>query len=238
MNLFNASLLTRLEFALLPGRCLLCEAATSKVLDLCTSCQEQLPLLEHCCPCCALPLPHSTILCAECQQQAPPYQQIIALMPYEHRTRDLIYRLKNNGDLATARVLACLLANNIDQHYADAEMPSLIVPTPSYWQRTMARGYNPAQLIALILAKRLGIASKPAALKRVHQKQQQKRKPRQNPNQKPKGNVKSKAKPAANKNKPNSNQPKVENNKVNKPRRNNRNKNNNKPKNGVNSQEK
>jgi ComF family protein len=66
----------------------------------------------------------------------------------------LVQRFKFEGDLATGRLLALLLA---DYLAAGTEKPDCIVPVPLHSSRVKERGFNQAVELARPIAKRLKI---------------------------------------------------------------------------------
>jgi ComF family protein len=115
--------LSRLVAAtLLPPRCLLCGfPGASLDLDLCEVCRDDLPW-------------------------APPSGDALVALRYEHPVDELIRRLKYQGVVAHARVLAVLLAQIARKR--DAVLPALLVPVPLHTARWRERGFNQAAAIA------------------------------------------------------------------------------------------
>jgi ComF family protein len=154
--------LTRLEFGLLPGRCLLCGLASHQPLDLCRPCIHRLPWLLNACPSCALPLSSKQAgqACARCLQNSPPFRQIISPWRYENPIDDLISGFKYHRHFAAGRVLAELCGDHILHSYSSQHLPDLMIPTPLHYWRQWHRGFNQSQQLADSFSKTTGIPIK------------------------------------------------------------------------------
>lgn len=148
--------------AALAQPCLLCGARSHAGL-LCPACAADLPCLETArCPLCALPTPGAAV-CGACLKRPPVFDHVEAVYRYAYPFDVLVQRLKYGGQTAVADWLAARLAEAL----AVAPRPDLIVPMPLHPRRLRERGYNQAALLAAHLARRLGVASDPAACRRV-----------------------------------------------------------------------
>jgi ComF family protein len=144
--------LRRLGAALWPSRCLLCgELAGGCGLDLCDPCHAALPYNRQACHRCGLPLPIAMTRCGACLRQPPPQSGTRAVFIYAAPIDRLLPRVKFHGDLASARLLATLMARSL----ADAERPLALVPVPLHRSRLRGRGYDQALELARPLARSL-----------------------------------------------------------------------------------
>jgi ComF family protein len=169
--------LNNLSQWLYPPRCLLCGHPGQKqgaaAVDLCHHCQSQLPLNQHVCCCCALPLPKeisSGAVCGRCQKKPPAFDASISLFRYEQPAVWLVQQLKFNDRLAHAKLLGDMLTNKI--HSLD-ERPQCIIPVPLFKQRLRQRGFNQSVELAKPVAKRFGIPLELAFVKRVRSTESQ-----------------------------------------------------------------
>jgi len=146
----------RLQFALLPPLCLLCEQHGSGLRDLCAACAADLVRNRVCCPRCALPLATPAPLCGECLQREPPFG--VAIVPFVYATPldQLVTRLKFAGSLAAGRVLSELWIEAL--RAAPPPLPQALIPVPLHPQRLRERGYNQALELARPLAHTFAIA--------------------------------------------------------------------------------
>ena len=160
---------------LLPVTCLLCGGTARGSLDLCADCAAELPALDNACPRCAMPLPdaHGTP-CGPCLQRPPRFGACIAALRYEHPVRELVSRFKFQGDLATGRMLAGLLARRLAVLPAQRRAAAVLVPVPLHPARLRERGFNQSERIARVLAAELGLPLSNALVRRVQRTADQK----------------------------------------------------------------
>ncbi|MCS6786758.1 MAG: ComF family protein [Thiobacillaceae bacterium] len=136
----------------LPQPCVLC-GARSLGSALCPGCRSDLPLLPSPrCPLCARPTPAGEV-CGACLKRPPAFDRCQAALVYAPPADALIRRLKYEGDLTLAGLLAELLLDALTR----TDLPAAIVPMPLHPQRLKARGFNQAVEIGRRLARRLGL---------------------------------------------------------------------------------
>ena len=158
------------QFALLPGTCVLCRRPSRRQLDLCHSCETQLKRVASPCLRCGQPLPpHAahTPGCGACLFQASPIARTLAPLRWEEPASGLLSGFKYTRKLASGRVLSELLAQQIAHSYAPSELPSVLVPVPLHPRKLTARGYNQSLLIARHLARHLDLPVLHALVRRV-----------------------------------------------------------------------
>jgi ComF family protein len=162
-------MLGRLLRALVPGACLLCDAAVAVgPFDLCSHCRASLPLIADPCPRCALPLPAGAdSTCAQCRESPPPWTAAIAPYRYEGAIAQWIRRLKDHMGMVEGRTLGLLLADAAAGVRSPRPAPDLLVPVPLTLARTMQRGHNQAIALGVPLARRLGVPFARRGTKRV-----------------------------------------------------------------------
>lgn len=146
---------------LLPIPCLLC--GTSNDHDcICPACHDQLPLLNHACPRCALPL-QQTMLCGQCLAAPPEQDASFSLFQYQPPVDLLITNLKYHDKLALTGLFAKQMASQLQER----ELPQLLIPIPLHPRRLRERGYNQSLELAKQLSKQLDIAVRQDVLTRV-----------------------------------------------------------------------
>jgi ComF family protein len=153
---------------LFPSRCLICGDSGIDGKDICLSCLQQLALNIPCCPCCAEPLPSARAAgstCGSCSAKAPPFRKIIAPWRYAAPLDDLIQSLKFQGQLAVARLLGELLAEQIPP----GARPTLLLPVPQHPRQLKKKGFNHASEITLFLSKASGIPWSPWLLTKTRE---------------------------------------------------------------------
>lgn len=140
-----------------PPICIICNSLSERKIDLCKSCEDDLPFLKNCCKRCAVPLPEQQTLCGTCLYQSPPFDRTFALFHYREPIDQLILDLKFNYKLINARVLGELLAKFLSEQYRDQDLPEMIIPVPLHKVRLSERGYNQVLEITRVVAKKLNI---------------------------------------------------------------------------------
>lgn len=160
------SIFSRWADQLLPRHCILCDRATSRAIDLCIDCEQDLPsLTPPYCDLCALPLsirdnlspPALIQRCGRCLKSPPSYQSSSAGWLYRYPVDQLISQFKHQAKMSHGRVLAELFSQSIIRNYQHQELPDLITPTPLHWQRLWLRGFNQSDILAQRLSKLLNI---------------------------------------------------------------------------------
>lgn len=151
------SWLKNIQFALLPGRCIICEGNSRRQLDLCHRCQDLLCATWTRCQHCALPTPQDVDWCGHCTRRPFHFTRCIALAPYRQPIDRLISALKYHHHLAAGKVTASLLAEQIPAQYRGDTLPERLIPVPLHWRRQWRRGFNQAYYLAHRLQDRLDI---------------------------------------------------------------------------------
>ncbi len=162
---------------LLPGTCLLCEAALAPDTDpdLCPHCLAALPWNRPACPRCAEPVDDGPPrVCPQCRRRPPPFTRVVAPLRYEGFPRAWVVRLKDQLGMVEGHVLGSLLADAAERAYGPGERrPDLLVPVPLTARRLARRGHNQAITLAGPVAARLGVPLiRRAVLRRHHGRRQ------------------------------------------------------------------
>ena len=156
--------------ALLPPRCLVCEAPGADGHDLCAACRDDLPWNRPACPRCALPVAAGG-RCGRCLRRPPPLDATLAALAYRFPVDHLLPRFKFHGDLAAGRLLGQLLAEAQGVARAGApagaDGPQALVPVPLHPRRLRERGYDQALELAQGLGRALGLPVQADGLRRV-----------------------------------------------------------------------
>jgi len=111
---------------------------------------------------------NSLVPCQHCQQYPSLYTKIHAPFLYDAAIRYLIIELKFNKQLLYAHLLATLLANDIQQHWAQSDLPDFLLPIPLHPHRLRKRGFNQAMEICRVLSKKLHIPILSQQISKVH----------------------------------------------------------------------
>ncbi len=152
--------------ALFPPLCLWCRkilAAEGKERNLCDTCFDCIPVrTAYTCPTCGARLANME---SACHRDMPLH--LAAAAPYSHEiVQRLILDLKYRRMTAAAMPLAHLIAKHLT-HIRLPRESMVLVPLPLYPARKRKRGFNQSELIAELLAPKLGIAPETTALARV-----------------------------------------------------------------------
>jgi ComF family protein len=152
-----------LDFAL-PPRCAGCGIIVADVHSFCPDCWGQVEFLgETGCKTCGMPLEATEqTTCGACLAKPPRIQRTRAAVVYGELARGLAIRLKYGRKVAIARTMARYMAPLV----SDAG-DRLLVPVPLHRTRLWGRGFNQSALVAHELARHLGIATDPLALRRA-----------------------------------------------------------------------
>ena len=158
-NLVNVWL-NNIQYALLPGACVLCGALSSRSLDLCPDCETDLPWLENCCQWCGLAFKEklkTASVCGACLKQRPHFQSCQGLFHYEEPIKHLISHFKYHNKLLYGYVMSKLMAKKFAAHYKISGFPQVIIPVPLHNSRLRNRGYNQALELARVVAGQCAI---------------------------------------------------------------------------------
>lgn len=155
-----------------PSQCAYCRddlPATADDILLCGACRQRMsPPVESWCPRCSAPLQGSAGWehdCVHCKDQKFEWGAAVALARYQGDLSRAIVRMKS----AHAEPLTVALARRLfdDRGEAITQLRAeLVVPMPMHWARRLVRGVNSPELIAEVLAQRLGLPMKMRALRR------------------------------------------------------------------------
>ncbi len=134
----------------LPEPCLLCGRRSHN--GLCRLCSGELrdagglyaPLCR-----CGLPGIADQGLCGRCLRHPPPFNATYCHWAYQFPLDRLINAYKHNGRLPVERALEPLLREQ-PLPWPEAEV---LCPLPAHWRRRLARGFDQAERLALLLAR-------------------------------------------------------------------------------------
>jgi ComF family protein len=155
---FISTIFHSIYHQLLPPSCLLCGYTTQNFCNICTYCQQDLPILPHLCPRCARFISSSSTICGHCLTTPPPFDQTFTLFPYQPPIVQLIIKLKFQHQLEHATAFAELLRKAIcTSWYLKRSLPDIIIPVPLHSKRLQERGFNQALEIAKPVSKFLDI---------------------------------------------------------------------------------
>lgn len=153
--------------ALLPPQCLGCRELLRGDVALCPACWARIRFIAPpLCAGCGLPFPvaaDETSLCGECLRRRRLFERARAAVVYDDGSRRLVLAFKRADRTDAAPVFGRWMAR------AGAELLAggpLLVPVPMHWSRLLARKYNQAALLALVVGRESGLAVAPDLLLR------------------------------------------------------------------------
>jgi ComF family protein len=152
-----------LDFAL-PPRCAGCGTIVSDVHSFCPDCWKKIEFLGHSgCATCGIPLQSTEqTTCGACLARPPRIARTRAAVVYDQLSRSLAIHLKYGRKVAIARTMARYMAPLVGEG-----SERLLIPVPLHRTRLWRRGFNQSALVARVLARNLGIATDPLALRRI-----------------------------------------------------------------------
>jgi ComF family protein len=149
-------MLTEIVALVVPPRCAACGAPGRRAADvLCAGCRRALPWLPApCCARCALPLPH---VGGRCPARDAAFDAAWSAVAYAGSARDAMHALKFAAARPLAQVMAAQIAAAAPASGLLSTPGATLVPVPPHPRRRRARGFDPAELIAVALARRTGL---------------------------------------------------------------------------------
>lgn len=152
--------------------CALCGASGDAGAWLCTGCHRDLPWLDG--PAClrcgepadtppSVPGGGAPARCNRCAREPPPFERLVAAVDYRFPVDAMIRRLKFEGELWLAPVLAGLLL----ERCAGADRPQCLLPIPLSDLRIAGRGFNQSAEIARLLSRQTRIPMRLEVLRRA-----------------------------------------------------------------------
>ncbi len=160
-----------------PSRCRICNQALDGIsrVPICPRCwSDAAPLSESgLCKLCGLPGgPPDVVVfqCPRCIEHSPRFAMARSFGEYGGALRELVHLLKYNGMIPLAKPLGKRLASVAENPAWREEFASCqaVVPVPLESTRLRSRGYNQSELLARVVARRLGLPLLPApAFRRV-----------------------------------------------------------------------
>jgi ComF family protein len=153
---------------LFPPVCGVCGRDLEKGEDpLCQRCREDFPRWEErICRVCGVPLPDGGARCDVCRRRRRAFGFCRSAGIYDGGLRTAILQLKYGGREALARPLGLFLAECFYRR-PELRRAQVLVPVPLHFVKRQARGFNQAELLALSLAKAVGLPVEARALTRA-----------------------------------------------------------------------
>ncbi len=155
---------TRALDLLFPPSCVQCrddlEPSTDRI-QICQPCRDELAAAGPSCRRCGRPAASADDDledCHGCRDERLAFDTAVGLGVYEGELRRAVLRAKKWTGESTAIALAELLCQRAGDKFA-VDQPEVVVPVPMHWSRRLQRGTNGANVLAEIVARRLGVPS-------------------------------------------------------------------------------
>lgn len=134
---------------------MMCKTSPIGARHLCSPCEHTLPVIEHACKHCGIPLyTKQRLTCGACQAQAPVYHQLFALYHYTHPINGWIHQFKFHQNFTQGRLFSEQMIHAIKTTWYDEKpLPTLLIPVPLANSRLRNRGFNQAIELAKPIAK-------------------------------------------------------------------------------------
>ncbi len=159
----NAAARSILGLFLPKGRCLACskDSSSGPVAGICRSCwRERRKIKGPSCPSCGTPLPspeeQGGHTCGACLADPPCFQGHVSVYAYTGPVRLMVLLYKEKRRYPLAKLMGAAIARAARRRWPQAKWDA-VVAVPSPLKRRLARGFEPAGLISLETASRLGL---------------------------------------------------------------------------------
>lgn len=145
------------KITLIDHSCLLCGQVVKREISLCKACESDLPINDHACPVCAIPIKNTqaNLTCGQCIKSPPSYDYGYSVFRYEMPIVKMVSQMKFSKKLSYASILASLLAKSYAKNEAAYGIPEAILPVPLHNKRLVQRGYNQSLELSRKLSKQL-----------------------------------------------------------------------------------
>lgn len=151
--MFKSALATIVNYVL-PHRCSACSELTDQQNGICAKCFHKLNFITNpYCNICGTPFDfviEGNLTCAKCIAFPPKYDISRSLFKFDVHSKKLVHAFKYNDQTASAKMFARLL---LARYSAEIQNVDLVVPVPMHRLKRVFRNYNPAQILALEIAK-------------------------------------------------------------------------------------
>jgi len=139
---------------ILPYRCASCSELTDGKNGVCSKCFQKLNFITlPYCNICGFPFEFSIegqFSCAKCIVLPPKYDMSRSLFKFDQNSKNLVHAFKYSDQTNNAKMFAKLL---LARYQTEIQNVDLVVPVPMHRWKRVFRNYNPAQILALELAK-------------------------------------------------------------------------------------
>ena len=123
---------------LLPTSCIVCGRNSTGSYSLCLNCQSELPWMDRVCCRCGIAIEARSTTgdcCGSCLLSPPPFTRCRGIFYYASPIDKLISGFKFNAHFHAGFALSTILADKMRTHYANTELPDLLLAIPLHRNR-------------------------------------------------------------------------------------------------------
>ncbi len=141
---------------LFPDRCIICNILLASNGSFCIKCWKKISFISNFyCKICGskiLIAPDIEYICAHCVKNPPQMQRLRFLFDFDQNISKLIHKFKYYDNTNLAEIFANLFLNRYKKEFYDIDA---IVPVPMHWIKRLYRKYNPPEILAKEISKKL-----------------------------------------------------------------------------------
>jgi ComF family protein len=156
-----------------PPVCVLCQRPVSNVGDrsrFCPTCRDDIFTDRHqSCPRCAATIGEFTDLahgCSRCRGERFAFDAVVRVGVYDGQLRELVLKMKSFEGDALSEIVAKEWPECIIDRLRGLGC-DVVVAVPLHWRRRWGRGFNGCDILASVLANRLGLPCESWRLRRI-----------------------------------------------------------------------
>jgi ComF family protein len=145
----------KIDRALWPVDCVFCGRRIDADVPLCGACRDDLPWIGCHCRRCGLPMvarQAAEVACGACQERPLPLRKIVAPLRYAFPIDAALKAVKFHRALYYLPAFDELLSTALERLPGDVDA---LLPVPLFWRRQAMRGFNQADELCRLLARRL-----------------------------------------------------------------------------------
>ena len=158
--------LNYLLWLVFPKRCAVCGKVINRDKHFCKTCETKIERVEKSCSICG-----GIENNCECRFRVFRFCGCVAPFKKGESSMQMIYRFKLHGKLDTAQMLADEMILKINEHFSKQKF-DVVTAVPMTKFKRISKGYNHSEVIAKIIADKMGVKYKEFLNKRPHYKPQ------------------------------------------------------------------
>lgn len=161
MNLIFKIASPFIEKIITPYTCVICLETSDQKRDICSHCQNNLPLLVNTCLQCGIAFSktHRSERCGQCLKHSPHFDNTVVGFDYRSPIDGWLRQFKFHKKGLYARLLTEIYIEKLARLFEQQpeQIPQVLIPMPLHWRRLAQRGFNQAHTIAQYLSQHFEI---------------------------------------------------------------------------------